>query len=46
MGRFTKKFEVKNNNPAFIQHMEEQGWKLVSIEEGKPIMEYYISKKS
>jgi hypothetical protein len=28
-----------------IQSMEEQGWKLKSVEKGQPIMEMIISKK-
>ena len=41
MGRYTKIFEAENNNPTYIQHMEEQGWRFIKIEEGKPVMEYY-----
>jgi len=42
MSKITKEFKVENNNPAFIQGMEEQGWKFIRVEEGKPIMSYYI----
>ena len=38
MSKITKTFKKNNNNPAFIQSMEEEGWKLVEIVEGKPVM--------
>ncbi len=45
MTKFTKTFPKKYNNKEMILSMEEQGWKLKSIEKGQPIMEIIIPKK-
>jgi|TARA_B100000768_G_C11237275_1_gene357809 hypothetical protein len=44
MSKILKTFKENNNNPSFITAMEEEGWKLVEIVEGKPVMSYYIAK--
>ena len=45
MTKFTKTFPKSYNNKVMIQSMEEQGWKLKSVEKGQPIMEMIIPKK-
>jgi hypothetical protein len=44
MTKFTKTFPKQYNNTVWIQSMEEQGWKLKTIEKGQPIMEMIIPK--
>ena len=46
MTKFTKTFPKQYNNTVWIQSMEEQGWKLKSVEKGQPIMEMIIPKIS
>ena len=41
-----RKFPTHYNNKVMIQSMEEQGWKLKSVEKGQPIMEMIIPKIS
>ena len=36
MTKFTKTFPKSYNNKVMIQSMEEQGWKLKSVERGQP----------
>ena len=44
MTKVKRKFPKKYNNKVMIQSMEEQGWKLKSVEQGQPIMEMIIQK--
>ena len=46
MTKVKRKFPTYYNNKVMIQSMEEQGWKLKSVERGQPIMEMIISKNS
>ena len=45
MNKFTKTFPSNYNNPTMIKSMEEQGWKLKSIEKGQPIMELIVNQR-
>jgi len=45
MTKVTKTFPKKYNNKVMIQSMEEQGWKLKSVEKGQPVMEIIIPTK-
>lgn len=46
MTKVQRKFPTHYNNKVMIQSMEEQGWKLKSVEKGQPIMEMIIPKNS
>lgn len=44
MTTYIKTFPKNYNNKVMIQSLEEQGWKLKSIDNGTPVMEIIIKK--